>query len=152
MGTKDTGRGASGARILEGEPPLRLVAPIYLQSALTTCPKCLQLTTVHALVASDVVDLGESGKAPSYIFGINNPPSELLRAIAPRAPAMRLVESKIHGGHYLANVCEHCGEVQGDFHLHMDRDGPFARTPPPGQPGPVVLQQDLLLAEASYSS
>jgi hypothetical protein len=152
MGTNDTARGASGARITEGEPlPLELVAPIYLQSALTSCPRCSELTTVHALIATDVIDLGESGKRPSYIFGINNPPSELLRAIAPQAPHMRLVKSKTHGGHYLANVCEHCGEVQGDFHLHMDQDGPFAGTPPPGHLGSVVLQQNILLAEASYS-
>lgn len=153
MATKDTGRGASDASITSGDPPpLRLVAPIYLQSALTSCPSCSELTVVHALVASDLVDLGEPVKAASYVFGITKPPPALLRAIAPHAPHMRLVESKTHGGDYLANVCQHCGEVQGDFHLHMDQDGPFVGRPPPGHFGIVVLQQDLLLAEASYSA
>lgn len=153
MGTKDTRRGAPDAVITSGAPPaLRLVAPIYLQSALTSCPQCSELTTVHAIVASAIVDLGESVQAPSYVFGINNPPPALLRAIAPHATQMRLVESSTHGGRYLANVCQHCGEVQGDFHLHMDQDGPFAGGPPPGHLGTVVSRQDLLLAEASYCS
>jgi len=152
MGTKDSGWGQlSGFESETGEEaPIRLVGPLHLRSAVIACWNCERRTTVHALVASDVVDMGEPAHAPRYVYGIHQPPRALLEAIAPSAPHFRLAASR-SGTHLLANHCEHCGAMQPDYRLHAQADCPFQGEPPPGDFGPAVLEGDLELEFAEYS-
>jgi len=153
MSTKDdSGWGQlSGFESETGEePPIRLVGPLHLRSAAVACWNCARLTTVHALIASDVVDMGEPGNAPCYVYGIHSPPRALLDAIAPWASHFRLATYRT-GAHLLANHCEHCDALQPDYKLHADPDGPFHGEPPPGHFGPAVLDGDLQLDFAEYS-
>lgn len=152
MGTKDSGWGQlSSFESDTGEDaPIRLVGPIRLHSATIACWACERLTTVHALIASDVVDLGQPGHAPCYVYGIHNPPRALVDALAALAPHFRLATSR-PGTHLLANHCQHCGALQPDYRLHAEPDGPFQGEPPPGFVGPAVLEADLQLEFAEYS-
>lgn len=149
MSTKDTGWGSAGVG-LEVDSAMMLRGPIHLRAATSACPSCAELTRVHALIATDVVDLGESGERASYVYGVNGPPAALVEAIATLAPQFQLVLTGDEAR--LANLCEHCGSVQEDVELHEAPDGPFVGRPPAGHFGPVVLHEDLEVQEARYST
>jgi hypothetical protein len=54
----------------------------------------------------------------------------------PRPRTVQLRYSKTTESRYWANVCEHCGALQGDMFLHNEPDGPFfgiGAVPPPDQ-------------------
>jgi hypothetical protein len=152
MGTKDSAWGPlSGFESETGEDaPIRLVGPLHLHSATAACWNCARATTVRALVATDVVDMGDPSLAPCYVYGIHHPPQALLDAIAACTPHFRLAASRT-GTRLLANHCEHCGALQPDYKLHADPCGPFFGEPPPGDCGPVVIEGDLELEFAEYS-
>lgn len=38
---------------------------------------------------------------------------------------LQLRTTVVPGDRYWANVCSHCGAVQGDWYLYMEPDGPF---------------------------
>jgi hypothetical protein len=84
---KNSGQGAAPTQ--EDAASLRLVAPIHMRTSTSTCWKCHALTQVHAVVAADVVDLGESGECRTYVYGISNPPGELTDALLLLAPNLR---------------------------------------------------------------
>jgi hypothetical protein len=152
MGTKDSAWGPlSGFESETGEdPPIRLVGPLHLRAATVKCWHCGGCTAVHALIASDVVDMGQPGRAPCYVYGIHHPPQALLDAIAPRTPHFRLAASRT-GARLLANHCELCGALQPDYRLHAEPSCPFWGEPPPGEFGPAVLESDVGLEFAEYS-
>jgi hypothetical protein len=43
-----------------------------------------------------------------------------------RPATLKRLFSRTAGVEYLANTCEHCGRIQGDFFLFMESSGPFA--------------------------
>lgn len=132
------------------DAPLRLVGPIYLRTAMAACWKCHQVTRVHALIATEVVDMTGAGDGPCYVFGIFDPPQHLLNVLRERAPKMRLARWG-GAGHMLANHCEQCDALMPNYALHADPDGPFHGKPPVGHFGPVVHLGDLRLQFAEYS-
>jgi hypothetical protein len=128
------------------------VAPIHLRTSTSTCWKCNKLTQVHAVVATDVVDLGESGQCRSYVSGISNPPVELMTALRFLAPNLRVDQPGDDGVLRLANHCSHCGAMQSDVYLFSEPGGPFFGRPPEGHLGAVLLDHDIQVDDASAST
>jgi hypothetical protein len=147
---KNIGQGAAPTSDHDG--PMRLVAPIHLRTSTSTCWKCAQLTQVHALVAADVVDLGESGQCRSYVYGISNPPAELTTSLHFLAPNLRVDQPGDDGVMRLTNHCSHCGALQSDVYLFSEPGGPFFGRPPEGHLGAVILDKDILVGDASSST
>lgn len=147
---KNSGQGAA-------PPPdeataLRLVSPIHMRTSTHTCWKCHALTQVHAVVAADVVDLGESGESRTYVYGISNPPAELTKALELLAPNLRVDQPGDDGISRLTNHCPGCGALQSDVYLFSEPGGPFFGRPPEGHLGAIILEHDLLVDDASYST
>lgn len=147
---KNIGQGA--APLSGDDSPMRLVAPIHLRTSTSTCWKCSGLTQVHALVAADVVDLGESGQCRSYAYGIANPPQELSTKLHFLAPNLRVDQPSDDGVLRLTNHCSHCGALQSDVYLFSEPGGPFFGRPPEGHLGAVIVEHDIEVGDASYST
>lgn len=130
---------------------MRLIGPIHLRTAKAVCWHCEQVTSVHAFIASDIVDMGAQVKAPCYVYGITSPPRLLMLTAAEHAPRLRLALHRGKRSNYLSNHCEHCDAQQPDFRLYTEPDGPFAGAPPSGHFGPVVIMDDVPLEFAEYS-
>ena len=109
-----------------------LKAPIQLARAVTKCWKCHKPTTVVAIVAAQVLEF-EAGQLswefdePSYVrdVGQHEMPAFLATVLARLAPLYRPRHSRTMGETTWANACEHCGMLQGGFHMHSEPDGPF---------------------------
>ncbi|MDE2402035.1 MAG: hypothetical protein KGL90_10255 [Burkholderiales bacterium] len=147
---KNIGQGAAPTPDADGR--MRLVAPIHLRTSTSTCWKCHSLTQVHALVATDVVDLGESGQCRTYVHGIASPPTELTSALRLLAPNLRVEQPGDDGVNRLTNHCPHCGALQSDVYLFAEPGGPFFGRPPEGHLGAVILEHDIQVDDASYST
>lgn len=106
---------------------------------------------MHALVATDVIDMGEAGNRASFIYRLADPPAELLQALQSLAPKMRF-DPKSEINPYLTNHCEHCDTAQGESALFEEVDGPFTGRPPEGHFGPVIAMHDLKVGSVGYSS
>ena len=131
---------------------MRLVAPLHLRTSTATCWKCHGLTQVHALVATDVVDLGESGQCRTYVHGIANPPEELTQTLHFLAPNLRVDEADADGELRLTNHCAHCGALQADVYLFDEPGAPFFGRPPEGHLGAEILGHDCVVDDARYST
>lgn len=151
MGFKNTGWGLPAGLGGDEVVGLTLVAPIHVCTAKAACTRCDELTEVHSLVAMDVVDMGESGQAPSYVYGIKEPSVELLMALAHLAPNLRLAGSNASRVPYLANHCRHCERQIPDGELHESPDGPFNGKPPAGRFGRLLSQDNMALRNANYT-
>ncbi|CAH0348385.1 hypothetical protein [Aquabacterium sp. CECT 9606] len=147
---KNSGQGAAPKSA--DAASLRLVAPIHMRTSTATCWKCHALTQVHAVVAADVVDLGESGESRTYVYGISNPPTELTDALLLLAPNLRVDVPSDDGVSRLTNHCPHCGALQSDVYLFSEPGGPFFGRPPEGHLGAVILEHDVQVDDASYST
>jgi len=147
---KHSGQGAAPTQ--EDAAALRLVAPIHMRTSPATCWTCHALTQVHAVVAADVVDLGESGECRTYVYGISNPPSALTDALLLLAPNLRVDLPGDDGVSRLTNHCPHCGALQSDLYLFSEPGGPFFGRPPEGHLGAVILEHDVEVDDASYST
>lgn len=147
---KNSGQGAAPAA--DDATTLRLVSPIHMRTSTHTCWKCHALTQVHAVVAADVVDLGESGESRTYVYGISNPPVELTKALELLAPNLRVDLPGDDGVTRLTNHCPGCGALQSDVYLFSEPGGPFFGRPPEGHLGAILLEHDLLVDDASYST
>lgn len=147
---KNIGQGAATAS--NAQPGMRLVAPLHLRTSTASCWKCHGLTQVHALVASDVVDLGESGQCRTYVYGISNPPEELTQTLRFLAPNLHMSESDVDGELRLTNHCAHCAALQADVYLFSEPDAPFFGRPPEGHLGAEILDHDIRVGDASYST
>lgn len=131
---------------------LRLVAPIHMRTSTHSCWKCHALDQVHAVVAADVVDVGESGNARTYVYGITNPPPALMDALRLLAPNLRVDLPSNDGVARLTNHCSHCGALQSDVYLFTEPGGPFFGRPPEGHLGAIILDHDIVVDDASYST
>jgi len=90
-----------------------------LQSAVH-CWSCRKATAVLTIAGAD--DNGDSLQAITGVKAV----SDDLDAILKRDhPYFRLAHSRTTGTWSYANLCEHCGRLQGDFYLHHEPDGPF---------------------------
>jgi hypothetical protein len=74
-------------------------------SAVIDCWKCNKKTTVYTW--------------PGQEAWQENPPPD------PKPATLKFIYSSTYGSKYWANVCQHCGRVQGDYFLYYDPDGPF---------------------------
>lgn len=109
------------------------IAPIDLVSTKFECWKCKQLTLVSCLKVYDFDDgYGPRGGAENRdadrrycLTNIEKLPQVLVDALTAKNPNVRMAESRTTQSTYLANNCEHCGALQGDFFLHTEPDGPF---------------------------
>lgn len=147
---KNIGQGSAPAP--DADDRMRLVAPIHLRTSTSTCWKCSNLTQVHAVVASDVVDLGESGQCRTYVHGISNPSPQLTQALHFLAPNLRVDQPSDDGVLRLTNHCSHCGAMQSDVYLFAEPGAPFFGRPPEGHLGAVILEHDVMVDDASYST
>lgn len=150
---KNIGQGASASVSATADNgTMRLVAPIHLRTSTSNCWKCGELNQVHALVATDVVDLGESGQCRTYVHGISDPPEELTTALHFLAPNLRVDQPSDDGVFRLTNHCSHCGALQSDVYLFSEEGAPFFGRPPEGHLGAVILDHDIRVGDANYST
>jgi hypothetical protein len=138
---------------------LRLHGPVQLASADMDCWKCRKGTPVHALVAADVEEF-ESGEepmrleSPSFVYEIDPDalPAGLVTALARLAPNFKPTYSRTVRATSWANVCVHCGVLQGAFFLHGEPDGPFFGSPEDFVGRRLVLSSaGFHIGSASYS-
>ena len=111
---------------------VRLHGPVQLASAETDCWKCKKATPVHALLAADLEDFEPVEEpmrveAPTFVYDLdpNALPAHVMRSIPRIAPNYKPTYSRTVGASSWANVCVHCGMLQGAFFLHSEPDGPF---------------------------
>lgn len=147
---KNIGQGAASS--MDADQGMRLVAPLHLRTSTATCWQCQGLTQVHAIVASDVVDLGESGQCRTYVHGIANPSNELTQTLHFLAPNLRVDEPDADGELRLTNHCAHCGALQADVYLFEEPGAPFFGRPPEGHLGAEILGHDVMVGDAHYST
>jgi len=147
---KNSGQGA--APTPDEATALRLVSPIHMRTSTHTCWKCHALTQVHAVDRVDVVDVVDSRESRTYVYGISNPPVELTNALELLAPNLRVDLPGDDGISRLTNHCPGCGALQSDVYLFSEPGGPFFGRPPEGHLGAIILEHDLLVDDASYST
>lgn len=93
------------------------------------CWTCAAVAFVSALWVPRFVERFDDGEELSipdaavlrYVESINFPAAQHISAVA---PWMVMATTKGSGTRYLANHCQACGAIQGDFHL-FGVDGPF---------------------------
>ena len=138
---------------------LRLKGPLRLAMAQCKCWHCGRQTAVAAISAAAVEDLDDDSEfagvdAATYIFNIGegDMPTALAQALAPIAPRYTPVYSRTLDETTWANVCEHCGMLQGAFFMHSEPDGPFF-----GSPGEFngrwidLVADDVVVSDASFT-
>jgi hypothetical protein len=138
---------------------LRLHGPLRLAFARADCWKCNKSTPVVALAAAGVEDLefeedDAEGADASFIhdIGEEDMPPVLIEALARLAPYYRPTYSRTLDGATWANVCEHCGALQGGFFMHNEPDGPFFGSPDDFDGELQELYPgDVVVSDASYS-
>jgi len=118
--------------VLAALPELSSVILSPSFAVLTTdheCWTCVAATSVSALWVPSFVERFDDGEELTisdpavlrYVESINLPASQHISAAA---PWMLMATTKGSGTRYLANRCQACGAIQGDFHL-FGVDGPF---------------------------
>lgn len=138
---------------------LRLYGPIKLARATMECWKCKRETPVAALIASDLEDV-EDGKgqgkfgSTAYVYEVSEDgiPDSLKHTLRQLVSHYQPAYSRTTKLSQWANVCVHCGILQGPFYLHSEPDGPFFAGPE-NFSGEVqeVYAGDLAVPDASYS-
>lgn len=107
-----------------------ILAPNF--AVLTTkheCWTCAAVVPVSALWVPSFVERFDDSEELSipdpavlrYVESLNLPATQHITAAA---PWMQMATTKGSGTRYLANHCQACGAIQGDFHLY-GVDGPF---------------------------
>lgn len=111
---------------------IRLQGPLELASAEAVCWKCSKPTPVHALLAADLEDFEEGEEpmqleAPTFVYDLSpeSIPPAVRAQLAAQAPNYKPTYSRTVGESSWANVCVHCGALQGAFFMHNEPDGPF---------------------------
>lgn len=138
---------------------VRLHGPVELASGKVVCWKCQQTTQVFALLTAylEEVEPGqevECLEAPAFIHDLSPRalPAAMRADLASKETNYRPTYSSAIKETCWANVCSHCGVLQGAFFLHSEPDGPFFGGPEE-YTGPRVLiaTQGFLVDGASYS-
>ena len=138
---------------------VRLHGPVEAASAETDCWKCGKSTPVHALMAADIEEFvsGEEPlqtEAPSFVYdlGPDALPPLVKASLASTAPNYKPTYSRTMGETNWANVCVHCGSLQGAFYLHSEPDGPFFGGPEEFKGKRIVVSENGFdVDDASYS-
>lgn len=118
--------------VLAALPELSSVILSPSFAVLTTehqCWTCAAVVSVSALWVPNFVERFDDGEELSvedaavlrFVESINLPAAQHISAAA---PWMLMATTKGSGTRYLANRCQACGAIHGDFHL-FDVDGPF---------------------------
>jgi hypothetical protein len=138
---------------------VRLHGPIELASIEISCWKCCTTTTVHALLAADVEEFeaGEEStriEAESFVYDLSpdSLPPAVKVLVGIRAPNYKPTYSRAVDATSWANVCVHCGMLQGAFFLHCEPDGPFFGSPEEFRGArAIIVEQGFDVDWASYS-
>lgn len=138
---------------------VRLHGPVQLASAEEECWKCHKPTPVHALLVADLEEFepGEEPlrvEAPTFVYDIGPDalPAQVKATVTKAAPNYKPTYSRTMGETSWANVCVHCGSLQGAFFLHGEPDGPFFGGPEDFEGAKVVVsEQGFNVDGASYS-
>ncbi|HGM5443425.1 TPA: hypothetical protein ACKP0F_000139 [Stenotrophomonas maltophilia] len=112
------------------EPSSVILSPSF--AVLTTehqCWTCAAVVPVSALRVPNFVERFDDGEELSipdpavlrYVESLNLPAAQHITAAA---PWLLMATTRGSGTRYLANRCQACGAIQGDFHL-FGVDGPF---------------------------
>lgn len=104
---------------------LKVQAPVDLVMAETCCWKCKASTPVSSLRAQAATDCEGDTVEGVRITNAVELPQEWTKTIHDLNPNFRKAFSPTAAKSYLANHCNHCGALMGDFFLHMEPDGPF---------------------------
>src|SRR5688572_8190722 len=101
----------------------------------TSCWSCAATTRAGALWVPSYAYWHEPGWEPELeadpaLLGFVEAASDaVMEHVARHAPWMAFVATKTAGLTYLANLCESCGAVQGDYHLREPDEVFFPQTP-----------------------
>lgn len=141
---------------------LQLHGPVHLASAEIRCWRCDRPTLVHALIVSDLEELEEPepGEEPfrleaaAFVYELDPDalPANVEETLSRLAPAYRPTYSQTADATYWANVCTHCGTLQGAFFLHSEPDGPFFGGPEEFHGARVLLSQDGFVVDGASHS
>jgi len=106
---------------------------------------------VYAICADDLEDFedAEGGEpermeTPVFVYEIAPEalPDSVVAALAKAAPNYKPAFSRTVGDTSWANVCVHCGVLQGAFFLHNEPDGPFFGGPEEADVSRTLLSDD----------
>jgi len=117
----------------DGESTLRVLPPLLLLSAQTTCWKCGKPMKAVALAVHALEEDGEligetSDTSDMFILSnVDAMPVAVLQELVQRNPNYRKRHSRTAGDSYFANNCD-CGTFTGDFYLHAEPGGAFFPT------------------------
>lgn len=111
---------------------IRLQGPLEIASAEACCWKCNKPTPVHAVLAADLEEFEEGDEpirvaASTFVYDLrpDSIPPAVEAQLALLAPNYKPTYSQTVGQASWANVCVHCGALQGTFFMHNEPDGPF---------------------------
>ena len=97
---------------------LMVLYAVLLRSAVR-CWACRKATAVLSIGGFDEFEQLRA------ITGVKAVSDDLDAQLKRDHPYFKLTHSKTTDTWSYANVCEHCGKLQGDFYLHNEPDGPF---------------------------
>jgi len=89
------------------------------------CWKCKKSTTVISIRLFNSIGRFEIDYKPKILYGVNDVPSTLLKKIQERFGFYKMIYNHTQKQKLIANTCEFCGSLQGDFYLYDEPDGPF---------------------------
>lgn len=113
---------------------LILKAPYYLGLNKRDCWKCSEESTVISLYSDnfyqyddedDTEPAFERVNSKSCIHYVDFIEPDIAIFIQKEFPFYKIGYSRMTDSEYWANHCEHCGVIQGDFHLHEEPDSAF---------------------------
>lgn len=108
----------------------RISSPLYAAHTVTSCWKCHEEMPVLALIAPNVIapQVPEAERTVCILSFIEELPEAVLHFVRNRFPSFQFRYSKTTESRYYANTCPQCGVISGDWHLHIEPDGPFFPT------------------------
>lgn len=89
------------------------------------CWKCKKDTRVISLKFFNSYKSVEVFNNPIIVYNDNNLPTDVLKIIQERYPFYKSKYSYTTQNSYIANTCEYCSSLQGDFYLYNEPDGAF---------------------------
>ncbi len=90
------------------------------------CWKCKKSTQIIALkFYRDSEVPNKEFENPIIMYGQKNLPQGILEVIQSKFPFYKSKYSHTIQSKYIANTCEYCSALQGDFYLHEEPDGAF---------------------------
>lgn len=109
-------------------------SPVLIALNSRECYRCTKNTAVISLASDNFYCLSDDGDENDKWFWADGfsffsmpifIEKEFANIISRLFPNYKIGYSKTIEGSYWANHCEHCGALQGDFHLHSEPGGAF---------------------------